>query len=377
MQNMLLIDPSNAANKWEQMFFAHSCLNAAPATVKNAQLETAVRLSCNAEACAMGYLGRMNKREEHSDVNRLLCALSDNRIAIDTVVVAAKCDESVTHKMTLRSIAKDLVDRADKVDTKRIISQLTTSQDAIFRLLRSFVPQYFNSSRPVNDIIVALDKQTARHLVDVMKTYDISPRVEGADESSEEDDTQAGVSAAVKRAGSVSSRTKPVLVLDMDETLIHTQFNASGTHTVLHRPGLADFLAKMDGPFEVIVFTAGSARYAEAVMNAIDPNKHVKKRLSREQCSPTPDGVYCKDLRKIPDVDMARTIIVDNIPENYDLQPDNGIPIIDFVGDPHDDALKVLTPMLLQFAKDSSLDARTYLPKHLKSVSSALHGGYF
>ena len=230
----------------------------------------------------------------------------------------------------------------------------------------------------VADVLASLDKQVPRHLVDVMKTYDISPRVEcSTDSEGEEAATQSRSNAKGKSGGADRHGGKPVLVLDMDETLIHTQFNASGTHTVLHRPGLADFLATMDKVYYLVVFTAGSARYAEAVMNAIDPNKHVKHRMSREQCSPTPDGVCCKDLRKVPDVDMARTIIVDNIPENYDLQPDNGIPIIDFVGDPHDDALKVLTPMLLQFAKDPSLDARTFLGKHMKPCGSALHSGYY
>lgn len=382
IQNMILIDPSNAASKWEQSFFAHGSLSVAPVTLKSASLEKAVKVACNLEACAVGYLGRMNKNEDSADVMRMLSLLTENRISINTVIVSAKCEESTTHKVTLRAMHKDLLDRADALDAKNMVAKLAAHKDAISRLLRTFVPQYFVTSKPVSEVLGDLDRQSARHIVDVMKSYDISPRVAASSESSEDEaaasaKTKSSAAVAKGRHGKGSSVRKPCLVLDMDETLIHTQFNASGTHTVLHRPGLADFLASMDEVFELIVFTAGSARYAEAVMNAIDPNRHVKKRLSREHCSPTPDGVYCKDLRKIPDVDMARTIIIDNIPENYDLQPDNGIPIIDFVGDPHDDAFKVLTPMLLQFAADSSLDARTFLSKNMKRVGSALHAGYY
>jgi hypothetical protein len=50
---------------------------------------------------------------------------------------------------------------------------------------------------------------------------------------------------------------KPVLVLDMDETLCHTTF--SPTHqTVTCRPYLDNFLEAMSEIYEVVVFTAGT-----------------------------------------------------------------------------------------------------------------------
>ena len=55
----------------------------------------------------------------------------------------------------------------------------------------------------------------------------------------------------------------------------------------------------------------------------------ISRRFFRDSCR-IMDGVYCKDLRKVvADVDpeLKSVLIVDNIPENYMLQPDLGIPI--------------------------------------------------
>lgn len=43
---------------------------------------------------------------------------------------------------------------------------------------------------------------------------------------------------------------------------------------------------------------------------------------------------------------MSKTIIVDNMPENFQLQPENGIFISSWTGDPNDRALKDLAPLL-------------------------------
>ena len=48
---------------------------------------------------------------------------------------------------------------------------------------------------------------------------------------------------------------------------------------------------------------------------------------------------YYKDLSKLGR-DLKQTIIVDNIPENYSLQPKNGIQIKDWKG--HDEEDKAL-----------------------------------
>ena len=47
---------------------------------------------------------------------------------------------------------------------------------------------------------------------------------------------------------------------------------------------------------------------------------------------------------------MAKTVIVDNIKENYSLQPENGLEIKEFLGDPKDKELIKLERILASLA---------------------------
>jgi len=55
--------------------------------------------------------------------------------------------------------------------------------------------------------------------------------------------------------------------------------------------------------------------------------------------------VFIKDLSQLGR-DLKKTIIVDNITENFLLQPDNGISIKSWFDDPDDMALADMAPML-------------------------------
>jgi CTD small phosphatase-like protein 2 len=59
----------------------------------------------------------------------------------------------------------------------------------------------------------------------------------------------------------------------------------------------------------------------------------------------TEDGIYLKDLSRLGR-DLARTIIVDNIRENFERQDENGIEIRTWVGDPLDRELDSLGAFL-------------------------------
>ena len=61
-------------------------------------------------------------------------------------------------------------------------------------------------------------------------------------------------------------------------------------------------------------------------------------------------------------------IIVDNIEENYNLQPDNGLNIIDFEGDENDNELNFLLEDLLEIVKEKNVDVRKKLPDVRKKM---------
>eukprot|EP00171_Calliarthron_tuberculosum_P014200 IDg14200t1 len=118
---------------------------------------------------------------------------------------------------------------------------------------------------------------------------------------------------------------------------------------VKKRPGVDEFLEKVSEWYEVIVFTASLALYANPVMDLLDPKRLVHGRLYREHCVMT-SGCYVKDISKLGR-DLSRTLIIDNSPLSYALQPENAIPISSFITDDSDRELDSALE-LLQRARD-------------------------
>ncbi|OVA13592.1 NLI interacting factor [Macleaya cordata] len=143
------------------------------------------------------------------------------------------------------------------------------------------------------------------------------------------------------------------LVLDLDETLVHSTLDACEgadfsfpvhfnmqvqTVYVRQRPYLRMFLEAVAGMFEIIIFTAGQSIYAEKLLDILDPDHTlIGQRIYRDSCVFS-EGGYVKDLT-ILGRDLARIAIVDNSPQVFQLQVENGIPIESWFGDPSDDAL--------------------------------------
>ena len=138
------------------------------------------------------------------------------------------------------------------------------------------------------------------------------------------------------------------LVLDLDETLVHYAIQGTSGQLLI-RPHCEDFLALMDEVFEIVVFTAGlqevrSTQYADWAIDLADPKRVVKHRLYRQHTLQI-GAVYIKDLSKLGR-DLNKTVIVDNMPSNFQLQADNGIFIKSWVGDVNDRVLVDMGEML-------------------------------
>ncbi|KAF9430301.1 hypothetical protein BGZ94_007475 [Podila epigama] len=150
------------------------------------------------------------------------------------------------------------------------------------------------------------------------------------------------------------------LVLDLDETLVHSSFKVipqadyvvpvdidNQTHNVyvIKRPGVDTFLKKMGEIYEVVVFTASLSKYADPVLDMLDVHHVVKHRLFRESCL-NHKGNYVKDLSVIGR-DLKSTIIIDNSPASYIFHQSNAVPISSWFNDPHDTELLDLIPFLV------------------------------
>ena len=153
---------------------------------------------------------------------------------------------------------------------------------------------------------------------------------------------------------------KKTLVLDLDETLVHSQFgpfdipsdvvinieieNEIHDIHVLVRPGVKEFLEKISKKFEIVIFTASISKYAGPLLDILDKNKFCSYRLFREHCTLI-NTSFVKDLKKLGR-DLKDVIIVDNSPMAYLLNNDNGLPILTWFDDKTDRELYKILPIL-------------------------------
>ena len=123
-----------------------------------------------------------------------------------------------------------------------------------------------------------------------------------------------------------SDKFKYSLVVDLDETLIHSFIVNEIHHSFFIRPFCFEFLNELSSIYEIIIFTAGTKDYADSILDQLDKkNNIIRHRLYRDHLTYGKDNKsILKDLSKLGR-DLTRTIIVDNIEENYTLQKDNGI----------------------------------------------------
>ncbi len=160
------------------------------------------------------------------------------------------------------------------------------------------------------------------------------------------------------------------LVLDLDETLVHFFYTPSGGMFLI-RPFCLKFLEEMAEKFEIVIFTAALKNYADSILDILDPNKKlIKFRLYRQHVSLS-GMAFCKDLSKIGR-DLGRTIIVDNLEENFKLQPNNGIHIWTWLDDMKDTQLDDLGKILKDLVAKNPNDIRPIIKKLKEDINKKM-----
>ena len=166
---------------------------------------------------------------------------------------------------------------------------------------------------------------------------------------------------------------KKVILLDLDETLIHGDFQEEYLNDIDHpydkiikftsldeqeevsvgifvRNGVQKFLEEISKIFDIGIFTASSKDYADAVINYLDPNNEfIKFRLYRNSCIKV-NNISIKDLRIIG-VDLKNIVLIDNNMYSFANQLGNGILINSFYYDKNDyDLFSVMSYLLTYIA---------------------------
>ena len=159
----------------------------------------------------------------------------------------------------------------------------------------------------------------------------------------------------------IDKKYKYTLVLDMDETLIHFFFTKNiGMFFI--RPYCFEFLSQMRQYYEIITFTAGTKEYADYILNLLDPNNElIKYRLYRQHVTILGCSVY-KDLNKLGR-DLSKVIIVDNMKDNFKMQPNNGLYVKTWINDINDHQFKDLMKILKDIVFFNVIDVRPIIEK--------------
>ena len=191
------------------------------------------------------------------------------------------------------------------------------------------------------------------------------------------------------------------LVLDLDETLIHYHDNGVDTQTEdeahdsgkLHlspekksrledsvltgmsesvdygdneddgvefsiRPGLSSFLSGLHHQYELVLYTAATQEYADYFLRLIDPKNLFGDRVLTRKHVKFNGDFAIKDLRLIGR-DLSKTIIIDNLKENFErTTPDNGMHISNFEGCFDDTELSKYQRFLSRLAHNEEADVR-------------------
>ncbi|KAL8727401.1 MAG: hypothetical protein Q9166_006073 [cf. Caloplaca sp. 2 TL-2023] len=192
---------------------------------------------------------------------------------------------------------------------------------------------------------------------------------------------QPSYSTGSTSRSSSSKITQKTLVIDLDETLIHSlakggrmssghmvevKLNATvgyggatlgPQHPILYyvhkRPHCDDFLRKVCKWYDLVVFTASVQEYADPVIDWLEQErKYFSRRYYRQHCT-FRNGAYIKDLSSV-EPDLSKVMIIDNSPLSYIFHEDNAIPIEGWINDPTDNDLLHLIPLLeaLQYVMD-------------------------
>ena len=157
------------------------------------------------------------------------------------------------------------------------------------------------------------------------------------------------------------------LVLDLDETLVHFKIKTSKGGTLRARPYLFGFLEEMGHFYELVVWTSATEAYANSLIEAVEYEKNYFDYILYREHATIIGEDFVKDLTRIGR-NLDRIIIIDDMPQNFRLQKENGINIRPFFGDDmNDSALYELVPILKHIAEDRK-DVRIGLKKYREEI---------
>ena len=152
--------------------------------------------------------------------------------------------------------------------------------------------------------------------------------------------------------------TKPLLILDLDETVVHTREErlghppdfTVGAYFVYTRPHLGGFLAACANWYDLAVWSSAEEWYVDQIVTKIMPHGATPVFVwGRERCTPrmdpyTMDWYFLKNAKKVKrrGFDLRRVLILEDEPRKVRCNYGNAIYVDPFRGNPYDGELRLL-----------------------------------
>ncbi|KIV93665.1 hypothetical protein PV10_04860 [Exophiala mesophila] len=150
-----------------------------------------------------------------------------------------------------------------------------------------------------------------------------------------------------------------VLVLSLEDMLVHSEWTRDKGWRVAKRPGLDYFLRYLSAYYEIALFTSQPMAMTEQILRKLDPYGVIRWPLFRE-ATLYKDGGYIKDLSYL-NRDLKKVLIIDTDPHHVKHQPENAIILPKWKGDPSDQTLVQFIPFLEYLATMGFEDVREVL----------------
>ncbi|KAK8301006.1 hypothetical protein V6Z11_D05G431700 [Gossypium hirsutum] len=152
------------------------------------------------------------------------------------------------------------------------------------------------------------------------------------------------------------------LVLDLNETLLYTDWKRERGWRTFKRPGVDAFLEHLAKFYEIVVYSDQMIMYVDSVCEMLDTDHCIRSRLSRG-ATKYPNGKHYGDLSKL-NRDPTKILYVSAHAFDCSLQPENCVPIKPYKLETDDTALLDLIPFLEYVARNSPADIRQVLQSY-------------
>lgn len=152
------------------------------------------------------------------------------------------------------------------------------------------------------------------------------------------------------------------LVLDLNETLIYSDWKRDRGWRTFKRPGVDAFLEHLAQFYEIVVYSDQLSMYVDPVVERLDKKQCIRHRLSRA-ATRYQDGKHYRDLSKL-NRDPAKILYVSGHALETSLQPENCVQIKPWKLEEDDTQLLDLIPFLEYVARNRPADIRPVLASY-------------